>query len=380
VTAIVLVGCGRDGPLADLLRDPPTPHERYGAALREVALDSTALGRDWLVAADSVLSQALDAQLPMEEAGIYSREVVHAMAHRVELRDGQRLEVVVRSEGLPARIFVDLFEVTDDIDAPFRHVAHAEADSLSSLRTLEHEARRTGAHVVRIQPELLRDGRYAVTMRTEPVLAFPVTGQGNRAIQSRFGVDRDGGARRHDGIDIFAPRGTPVIAAVSGTVRSIRPNRLGGNVVWLRDSEREQSLYYAHLDTQVVAEGQQVQVGDTIGFVGNTGNAITTPPHLHFGIYRRPGGAIDPFAWVAHTDTTAPGIVVDTTRLGADVIPRQSRVVLRAGPSTRADTVLTIVAPSRMQVLGAAQAWYRVRAEDGRSGYLREISVAVAPR
>jgi uncharacterized protein YgiM (DUF1202 family) len=72
--------------------------------------------------------------------------------------------------------------------------------------------------------------------------------------------------------------------------------------------------------------------------------------------------------------------VVDTTRLGADVIPRQSQVVLRAGPSTRADTVLTIVAPSRMQVLGAAQAWYRVRAEDGRSGYLREISVAVAPR
>jgi murein DD-endopeptidase MepM/ murein hydrolase activator NlpD len=381
VSLMVLAsGCGRDGPLRDLLREPPTPHERYGTALREVGLDSTALGRDWLVAADSVLGQPLDASLPMEEIGIYTREAVHAMAHRIAVRDGQRLQVVVRSEGLPARIFVDLFEVTENLEEPYRHVAHAEADSLSSLRTLTHEARRTGDLVIRIQPELLRDGRYAVTLRTEPVLAFPVTGQGNRAIQSRFGVDRDGGARQHDGIDIFSARGTPVIAVAEGVVRSTRPNRLGGKVVWLRDPMREQSMYYAHLDSQTVREGQRVRVGDTIGFVGNTGNAATTPPHLHFGIYRRPGGAIDPFHWVALTDTSPSPIVVDTAQLGARVVPRQRRVLAHVGPDPHSDTVWSVSAPGQMQITGAVRSWYRVRSDDGRSGYLRAGSVSAPPR
>jgi murein DD-endopeptidase MepM/ murein hydrolase activator NlpD len=122
--------------------------------------------------------------------------------------------------------------------------------------------------------------------------------RGNPAIQSLFGVERDGGRRAHHGIDIFAPRGTPVIAATDGVVRSTSPNELGGNVVRLSDPRRAQTLYYAHLDRHVVAEGQQVRVGDTLGFVGNTGNARSTPPHLHFGIYVRGRGPINPLRYV----------------------------------------------------------------------------------
>jgi hypothetical protein len=74
-------------------------------------------------------------------------------------------------------------------------------------------------------------------------------------------------------------------------------------VVFLADPERGHSLYYAHLDRQTVAAGQRVRAGDTVGFVGNTGNARTTAPHLHFGVYRAGEGAVDPFPYV---DTRRP--------------------------------------------------------------------------
>lgn len=80
--------------------------------------------------------------------------------------------------------------------------------------------------------------------------------------------------------------------AASGGVAVPGTNRLGGNVVWLRDPARGLTHYYAHLDTVLVASGQRVRRGDTLGTVGNTGNARATPPHLHFGLYD--GGALDP--------------------------------------------------------------------------------------
>jgi murein DD-endopeptidase MepM/ murein hydrolase activator NlpD len=368
-------GCGGGGPLAGLLPDPATPHERYADALRQAGLDSTALGRDWLMAADSALHRPLPTVLPSEEVGVYHREDAIAIAHRVDLREGQRLRVSLVTEGLPARLFVDLYEVTGDSARPFEHVTHATFDSTAAGLVLNHEAERAGGYIVRFQPELLRDGRYTLTMRSEPALAFPVEGHGNRAIRSRFGVARDGGVRTHAGIDIFAPRGTPVLAAAQGVVRSLRPNRLGGNVVWLHDEQRRQSLYYAHLDRQAVREGQRVSVGDTIGFVGNTGNAITTPPHLHFGIYRAPDGAIDPFPWVAYTDSVPDRITADTARLGQLVVARTSRLALQPGPNANAPPARLLRRDEALEVMAATAHWYRVQLEDGASGYLMARSV-----
>ena len=76
-------------------------------------------------------------------------------------------------------------------------------------------------------------------------------------------------------------------------------NRLGGNVVWIFDPSRGQSHYYAHLEKQAVSTGERVKAGDVVGYVGNTGNARTTPPHLHFGIYSRGEGPVDPLPFVA---------------------------------------------------------------------------------
>jgi murein DD-endopeptidase MepM/ murein hydrolase activator NlpD len=116
-------------------------------------------------------------------------------------------------------------------------------------------------------------------------LTVPVQGVGRRSLHSSWGEPRSG-HRRHQGIDIFARRGTPVVAAAGGEVVRIGHDRLGGNVVWVA-GEGARLYYYAHLSQfrDGLHVGEQVRAGEALGSVGNTGNARDTPPHLHFGIY-----------------------------------------------------------------------------------------------
>jgi len=370
--ASLLAACGSSGSLRTLGGAPRTGHERYARALRDAGLDSTALGREWLTAGDSALRAPYPVALPARELGAYSRTEARAVAYRIALRDGERLRVSVRADGAPARLYLDLFEIIGDSGASFEHRISADdvpaTDSAAALLTLQHEATRDGSYALRLQPELLRSGRFEIAIRVEPMLAFPVDGRGNAAIQSLFGVDRDGGRRAHHGIDIFAPRGTPVLAATDGVVRSTSPNTLGGNVVWLADARRPQSLYYAHLDRHVVSEGQQVRTGDTLGFVGNTGNARTTAPHLHFGIYTR-GGPIDPLRYVRQVTAEAPRITGDTSVLG-----RRARLVSAQPLRTSAESVESARAQvpraTAVHVMGAAADRFRVQLDDGSSGYV----------
>lgn len=363
---------------------PRLAYDRYAQSLRDAGLDSTALGREWLAASDSALRTPLTASLPAREIGFYSRTEARAVAYSMSLREGQRVRVTLRADGLPARLYLDLYEVTGDSATALAHRATALSaplpDTAAAMLSLDYEAHATATYVVRLQPELLRSGRYELTIRAEPVLAFPVQGKSNGAIQSFWGADRDAGARDHQGIDIFAARGTPVLAATDGIVRSIAPNALGGNVVWLADAKRGQSLYYAHLDRHYVAEGQQVRVGDTLGFVGNTGNARTTTPHLHFGIYRRGQGAIDPLAWVRRTDSVVPSIKVDTTRLGGRGAIKVAAAAIRSGPRGSAAVVRRVVRDTRVAVMAASNGWYRVQLDDGLAGYLEAGAIRTEAR
>ena len=376
-----LASCDAGERLRELGDQPRTAHERYMRALADAGLDETVLGRDWIEASDSVLRAPHDVTLPFRETGVFLRAEVRAVAYRLSLSAGQRLTFAVRVDGLPLRLFVDLFEQTGDSARPLELRASAEGGvpedssapptSAGSMTfSIEHEARRAATYVVRVQPELLRDGRFEVLAAVAPILAFPVEGRGNGAVQSFFGADRDAGRRVHHGIDIFAPRGTSVLAATDGVVRSVRPNNLGGNVVWLSDPERGQSLYYAHLDTQVVTAGQRVRLGDTLGFVGNTGNARTTKPHLHFGIYRRGEGPVDPFPWVRRVIATPPPLVADTKRLGGEGRTTRSTTVVLNAPSARGDTLRTVPRDTPVQIVGAAGTWYRVELADGVAGYV----------
>ncbi|MDP1825095.1 MAG: M23 family metallopeptidase [Archangium sp.] len=128
-------------------------------------------------------------------------------------------------------------------------------------------------------------------------LRMPVSGLQPREARSSWHAPRSGG-RRHEGIDLFAKKGTPVVSATRGEVWRIGTDRLGGNVVTVL-GDGPALYYYAHLDDwdDGLYVGRRVEKGTVLGLVGNTGNARTTPPHLHFGVYRVGwwrSGAVDP--------------------------------------------------------------------------------------
>ena len=124
-------------------------------------------------------------------------------------------------------------------------------------------------------------------------LPMPVAGVRARDVADTWGGARSGG-RRHEGADIFAPRGTPVLSATRGLVVAVREGGLGGRQVWVLGPGGERH-YYAHLDAWEpdLRVGDLVRAGSRLGRVGTTGNARGTPPHLHYGIYTA-NGAVDP--------------------------------------------------------------------------------------
>jgi peptidoglycan LD-endopeptidase LytH len=134
-------------------------------------------------------------------------------------------------------------------------------------------------------------------------LLLPVAGVRADQLTDSFDEGRDG-ERRHHAIDILAPRGTAVLAADDGHVLRVSWNSLGGNTVYATDDDSRVVYYYAHLDRyrDGIEAGTRLTKGDTLGFVGTTGNAPKDIPHLHFQIMRMPhdgkywnGDPIDPF-------------------------------------------------------------------------------------
>jgi murein DD-endopeptidase MepM/ murein hydrolase activator NlpD len=134
-------------------------------------------------------------------------------------------------------------------------------------------------------------------------LAIPVRGLEASALVSSF-QDARGGSRRHEAIDILAPRGTDVLAVEDGRVAKIFTSDAGGLTVYQYDPSETFVYYYAHLDSYApgLKEGSMLRKGDVVGTVGTTGNAPKDTPHLHFAISKLDpdkrwwgGTALDPF-------------------------------------------------------------------------------------
>src|SRR4051812_34231151 len=134
-------------------------------------------------------------------------------------------------------------------------------------------------------------------------MAIPVAGMTMAQLEDTFDEGRSSG-RVHRALDILAPRGTPVIAADSGRILRISVNALGGNTIYAADPLGRVVYYYAHLDAyrDGLTQGATIARGDTLGFVGTTGNAPKDTPHLHFQVMRMPpdgkywdGEAINPY-------------------------------------------------------------------------------------
>jgi len=128
-----------------------------------------------------------------------------------------------------------------------------------------------------------------VSLTPEAVLAakgliIPVQGVDASRVRDSYSAAR--GGRTHDAVDIMAPRGTPVIAADSGTIIKLRQNEAGGITIYQLDQAERFVYYYAHLDRYQdgLVEGMAIRQGDVLGFVGTTGNAPENIPHLHFQV------------------------------------------------------------------------------------------------
>jgi len=370
-----LYGCDQVDQIQNELRDL-TPHEAYMESLRAVKLSETALGIQWADAAVKSLRDAPSVDLPFEEEGFLFAETPEARSYRVELRRGQRLSISANVDGEgPFRIFIDVYRMPQDTsNSPLPVLS---SGSLSE--NLEYVSTRQAEYVVRLQPELLHGGRYHIELRVDASIAFPVAERDTRAVLSFFGDSRDGGRRGHRGVDIFAPRGTPVLSATDGEVYRVETTRIGGKVIWVRDSDQPQRIYYAHLDSQVVRDGMEVERGTLLGFVGNTGNARTTPPHLHFSVYRR--GAVDPFYYLFQPPQTLPDASAPLEYLGAWTRTVNGGIRLREGPSSRAGVVSELEESTPLRVLAASGSWYRVRLPDGRDGFVaaRLTEAAIQP-
>lgn len=346
---------------------PRTPHEAYWAALNEAGLAETALARDWTEQAGQALSSPREISLPFRETVFIAPEQPQALGVRFELPRGKRVYVTIDVDSEDdTEVFFDMLRLAEDPGEPPRPLL--TADTLSN--GFSYEPYRAGSYVVRVQPELLRGGTFTLTIDDEPALAFPVQDRTITAVLSFFGAERDGGRRSHHGVDIFAPRGTPVLASVPGEVGRVQVTELGGKVVWIRDARYNRSLYYAHLDSQAVSNGDWVEPGDTLGFVGNTGNARTTPPHLHYGVYYRGEGPVDPLPFLRPPSRSPAEVTADATALGRWVRPKNEGVRLRQNASSRADVVTEVAAAERLRVWGANGEWLRVRSASGIDGYI----------
>ncbi|MDV7675486.1 M23 family metallopeptidase [Acinetobacter baumannii] len=138
------------------------------------------------------------------------------------------------------------------------------------------------------------------SMQLPSRLPVPVKGVDRDELKDTWGAARSQG-RSHEGIDILAPRGTKVYSATEGLIADLRNNNLGGKVIWILGPAATWH-YYAHLDghKRGLNVGDYVKKGDLIGYVGNTGNARYTSPHLHYGLYLdgKGRGAVNPYSYL----------------------------------------------------------------------------------
>ena len=189
-------------------------------------------------------------------------------------------------------------------------------------RGRDRDAARSG----RDRPRARRKKAPAITRRlTSHRYAFPV--YGDAQVADDFGAARQIGA--HQGNDVFAAFGAPVLAVADGVVEKVGTLPISGNRLWLRTDQGDE-FFYAHLSAFApdAVNGRRVEAGTVLGFTGNTGDAEPTPPHVHFEIHPDGGDAIDPhrilLAWQQRRDVP-PGAWL--ARHGGDTAARPGALV-----------------------------------------------------
>ncbi|HIC47618.1 MAG TPA: M23 family metallopeptidase [Methylophaga aminisulfidivorans] len=267
-----------------------SPRELFIRRLRVAGLLDSPLGQRWIHAVDLTSKKPIQAGDQYRTNDTFEEDEVEAHIYQVTLERGEKLIwQLARLDKADSLLYASL-ERRKTNNEEWTTVTDLDANSETKSRVISA----AGDYRIVLQPELFAKVDYSLAMATGGSLPFPVEGARQRDIGSVFGDPRDGGARKHHGVDIFAKKGTPVTAVIDGYART-GTGGLGGKHIWLSGGMfglGSARYYYAHLDSFAVESGEKVKKGGVIGYVGNTGNARTTPPHLHFGIYA--GGPVDP--------------------------------------------------------------------------------------
>lgn len=362
---VIAAGCSGSNSIADAF-SKPTAKELY---MREFKDNKPALER-WESAYTAALNDSIEISLQYGEKGSFAAGAAVAYSYTLSLQEGEVLLAGVATDSVSQRVFVDVLERDGEA---WRQVESNNEGAPS----LAFAAQNTGSYKIIIQPELAADSGFFISLEKKPLYKmFPVAGKGNDAIGSFWGMERDGGQRSHEGIDIFAKKGTPVVAVTDGYITYTGESGLGGKQVWLRDNEFGGSLYYAHLDSIAVTSGTRAKAGDTLGFVGNTGNARFTPAHLHFGIYRG-YGAVNPLPFVYQMEPLSPRDF--TQSFSTQTLTVKGAVAnLRQGPSTVAGKIGELKANDLVTCLGENKEWLHVQTAAGQKAFLHKSLVKEA--
>lgn len=329
-----------------------TQREAYFDKLKKI---NDTLALQWDSLAKLSLDMPYNVPFPYAEKGQFKG--YEATGLKFSSIPGRQINITI-SNLSSKKVFADLIQIDS---SGFTTVV--EADTAQTI--IQHPVYFGGNYILRLQPQPGYTGHYEVKIESEPLLQWPVQEGVNANIGSYWGANRDGGVRSHEGIDIFAPRGTYLVAVADGIINRVGQNNLGGNIIFMRPDEMPLSVYYAHLDTQLVEQGTRVKAGDTIATMGNTGNAISTPPHLHLGVYGRPFGAIDPIGFVQKEQL----IKLPSAALPDNKSKTGKRVKIYERPESKSVSK-NIVRTDTIEVSGVSSNYYRVHTTSGNRGYI----------
>jgi murein DD-endopeptidase MepM/ murein hydrolase activator NlpD/SH3-like domain-containing protein len=347
-----------------------SPYDDYVQSLGKAGLKESALAKQWIKAGEQALNDSILVTLPYAETGFFEAARPEARAYRFQVHAGQILTISGQTKtSISSRLFTDVFVWKKD---HWQSLVHAD-----SGLALVHEFDKDALCLLRIQPELLSETWYTLTITLQPALINPVKGATNKSIGSFYGNARDEGKRSHEGVDIFAAKGTPVLAPTDGIVYSTGTNNLGGKVVWLYDLQRGQTYYFAHLDSQWVSTSMSLKQGDTLGQVGNTGNARNTAPHLHFGIYRN--GSLDPLHYI-QTTSSISSMMLDTS-LSAKVYKVSVKEgSLHSAPETKSKVLYKYPKGTYVRQVAKTKNWSRVVLPEGQQAYVQSNDISLTTK
>lgn len=214
------------------------------------------------------------------------------MLQSVSEKDAAAVQRVSELRTGQAQIHTDLERQRQEQQQVLAQIAQRQVQVESSLQAVNREYTKVKAEV-----DKRRSG-----------FAFPV--QGAYSYVDTWGAPRYVNGEyhhRHQGTDIFALRGTAVVAVVNGVVERVGTDRLGGIKLWLRSPGDNWTYYYAHLSgyAKGIRNGLAVRKGQVLGYVGNSGNARTTPSHLHFETHVPNGRAVSSYPILRRCDPLA---------------------------------------------------------------------------